>query len=302
MAIVYPRTTHREAHFTGSATVRDVVIGMSDGLTVPFALAAGLSGAVNSSFIVLVAGVAEMAAGSMAMGLGGYLAARSEADSYRSELARERAEVRDVPEVEAQEVRDIFRRYGLEGSGLESAVQAVRSSPEGWVRFMMREELGLEEPDPKRAPRSAFTIGLSYIAGGLLPLAPYALGLSLTMAFLWSIGVTLLALLAFGAVKARFTGVPMLRGALQTVVVGGVAAGVAYGPIGRTQLELVRQPGDAAVDGVRMSAGGVGSWIEVRSKQLSRDMWVVPERSGVSREQHWPRRVTLEPREKTAGT
>ena len=156
MAIVYPRTTHREAHFTGSATVRDVVIGMSDGLTVPFALAAGLSGAVNSSFVVLVAGVAEMAAGSMAMGLGGYLAARSEADSYRSELAREHAEVRDVPEVEAQEVRDIFRRYGLEGSGLESAVQAVRSSPEGWVRFMMREELGLEEPDPKRAPRSAY--------------------------------------------------------------------------------------------------------------------------------------------------
>jgi vacuolar iron transporter family protein len=228
MAIVYPRTTHREAHFTGSATVRDVVIGMSDGLTVPFALAAGLSGAVDSSFVVLVAGVAEMAAGSMAMGLGGYLAARTEADSYRSELAREHAEVRHVPEVEAQEVRDIFRRYGLEGAPLESAVQAVRSSPEGWVRFMMREELGLEEPDPKRAPRSAATIGLSYIAGGLLPLSPYALGLPLSVAFLWSIGVTLLALLAFGAVKARFTGVPMLRGALQTVVVGGVAAGVAY--------------------------------------------------------------------------
>jgi vacuolar iron transporter family protein len=142
---------------------------------------------------VLVAGVAEMAAGSMAMGLGGYLAARSEADSYRSELARERTEVREVPEVEAQEVRDIFRRYGLEGSALESAVQAVRSSPEGWVRFMMREELGLEEPDPKRAPRSAVTIGISYIAGELLPLAPYALGLSLTKAFLWSVGVTLLA-------------------------------------------------------------------------------------------------------------
>jgi vacuolar iron transporter family protein len=173
MAIVYPRTMHREAHFTGSATVRDVVIGMSDGLTVPFALAAGLSGAVNSSFVVLVAGVAEMVAGSMAMGLGGYLAARSKADSYRSELAREHAEVRDVPEVEAQEVRDIFRRYGLDGSALEAAVHAVRSSPEGWVRFMMREKLGLEEPDPARAPRSAVSIGLSYIAGGLLPLAPY---------------------------------------------------------------------------------------------------------------------------------
>lgn len=228
MAIVYPRTTHREAHFTGSATVRDVVIGMSDGLTVPFALAAGLSGAVDNSFVVLVAGVAEMAAGSMAMGLGGYLAARSEADTYNSELARERAEVRSVPDVEADEVRHIFRRYGLEGAALESAVEAVRSSPEGWVRFMMREELGLEEPDPKRAPQSAITIGLSYIAGGLLPLSPYALGLPLTTAFLWSIAVTLAALLAFGAVKARFTGVPMLRGAVQTAVVGGVAAGVAY--------------------------------------------------------------------------
>src|SRR6266487_1658512 len=186
-----PQTPHLERHFTASAMVRDVVIGMSDGLTVPFALAAGLSGAVNNSFIVLVAGVAEMAAGSMAMGLGGYLAARSEADSYASELARERAEVRDAPRVEAQEVRDIFRRYGLEASALEAAVEAVRSSPEGWVRFMMREELGLEEPDPRRAPRSAVTIGLAYIAGGLLPLAPYALGLSLATAFLWSIGVTL---------------------------------------------------------------------------------------------------------------
>ena len=228
MAIVYARTTHREAHFTGSATVRDVVIGMSDGLTVPFALAAGLSGAVDNSFVVLVAGVAEMAAGSMAMGLGGYLAARSEADTYQSELAREHAEVRTAPQVETQEVRDIFRGYGLEGDALDSAVEAVRSSPEGWVRFMMREELGLEEPDPKRAPQSAITIGASYVLGGLVPLSPYAFGLPLETAFLWSIAVTLLALLAFGAAKARFTGVPMLRGAIQTTLVGGVAAGVAY--------------------------------------------------------------------------
>jgi vacuolar iron transporter family protein len=228
VAIVYPRTTHREAHFTGSATVRDVVIGMPDGLTVPVALAAGLSGAVDSSFVVLVAGVAEMAAGSIAMGLGGYLAARSEADSYNAELVREHAEVRSVPDVQAQEVRDIFRRYRLNGAALESAVEAVRSSPEGWVHFMMREELGLEEPDPKRAPRGAVTMALSYIAGGLLPLLPYALGLSLTTAFFWSIGVTLLVLLAFGAAKARFTGVAMLRGALQTAVVAGVAAGFAY--------------------------------------------------------------------------
>jgi VIT1/CCC1 family predicted Fe2+/Mn2+ transporter len=229
MAIVYARTTHREAHFTGSATVRDVVIGMSDGLTVPFALAAGLSGAVDNSFVVLVAGVAEMAAGSIAMGLGGYLAARSESDTYQSELAREHAEVRGVPEAETEEVRDIFRGYGLEGAALESAVEAVRSSPEGWVRFMMREELGLEEPDPKRAPQSAITIGLSYIAGGLVPLSPYAFGLPLETAFMWSIALTLVALLAFGAAKARFTGVPMLRGAIQTALVGGVAAGVAYG-------------------------------------------------------------------------
>src|ERR1051326_7443666 len=201
---------------------------MSDGLTVPFAWAAGLSGAVDNSFVVLVAGVAEMAAGSIAMGLGGYLAARSEADTYKAELVREHAEVRSVPDAEAQEVREIFSRYGLDGSALESAVQAVRSSPEGWVRFMMREELGLEEPDPKRAPRSAVTIALSYVAGGLLPLLPYALGLSLMTAFFWSVGVTLLALLAFGGAKARFTGVPTLRGALQTAVVGGVAAGVAY--------------------------------------------------------------------------
>src|SRR6185437_6525937 len=155
MAIVYPRTTHIETHFTASATVRDVVIGMSDGLTVPFALAAGLSGAVDSSFLVLVAGIAEMAAGSIAMGLGGYLAAKSEADSYGSELERERREVREVPEVEASEVRQIFAGYGLQGQPLDRAVDAVSSNPDGWVRFMMREELGLEEPDPKRALRSA---------------------------------------------------------------------------------------------------------------------------------------------------
>lgn len=225
---MYPRTTHIETHFTGSATVRDVVIGMSDGLTVPFALAAGLSGAVESSFLVLVAGIAEMAAGSIAMGLGGYLAAKSEADSYWSELERERREVREVPEVEADEVKQIFAGYGLTGPPLDRAVDAVRSNPEGWVRFMMRAELGLEEPDPKRATRSAITIGLSYIAGGFLPLAPYAFGLPVNTALLVSVVVTLIALLVFGAVKSHFTGVPPLKGALQTALVGGLAATVAY--------------------------------------------------------------------------
>lgn len=225
---MYPRTMHGETHFTGGATVRDIVIGMSDGLTVPFALAAGLSSAVDSSFVVLVAGVAEMAAGSIAMGLGGYLAAKSEADSYRAELDREHRETQEMPEVETEEVRQIFARYGLTGDTLETAVNAVRSNPKTWVHFMMREELGLEQPDPGRALRSGLTIGASYCAGGLVPLAPYALGLPLASAFLWSIGLTLLALLLFGAVKARYTGVPPLTGAWQTVVVGGLAAAAAY--------------------------------------------------------------------------
>ena len=222
-------TSHLEYHFRGGPLVRDIVIGMSDGLTVPFALAAGLAGAVEQSFVVLVAGIAELAAGSIAMGLGGFLAARAELDTYRSELERERREVREMPEAEAQEVRDVFARYGLEGPALEAAVNALRSSAEGWVRFMMREELGLEEPDPKRAPRSAVAIGVSYVAGGVVPLAPYALGVSLETAFVYSIVVTALALLVFGAAKAHYTGVGRLKGALQTVLVGGAAASVAYG-------------------------------------------------------------------------
>jgi VIT1/CCC1 family predicted Fe2+/Mn2+ transporter len=225
---MYPRTTHVETHFTGSATVRDVVIGMSDGLTVPFALAAGLSGAVSSSFLVLVAGVAEMAAGSIAMGLGGYLAANSEADSYRAEYARESREVHDLPDAEAAEVRQIFEQYGLRDESLDAAVKAVMSNPKSWVDFMMREELGLEEPDPSRALRSALTIGLSYIAGGIVPLAPYAVGLPLNTALLLSVALTLVALVAFGALKGHYTGVSPVRSALQTAIVGAAAAGAAY--------------------------------------------------------------------------
>ncbi len=227
--MIYPRTTHVETHFTGSAAVRDIVIGMSDGLTVPFALAAGLSGAVHSSFLVLVAGIAEMTAGSIAMGLGGYLAAKSEADSYQSELARERREVKEVPNAEVAEVRKIFSGYGMRGEALDAAVAAICSDQNAWVKFMMREELGLEEPDPGRALRSALTIGLSYVAGGILPLAPYAFNVALTTALLASVGVTLVALFVFGAVKGRFTGVPPVRGAVQTALVGGIAAGAAYG-------------------------------------------------------------------------
>src|SRR5438067_2647010 len=168
-------SAHVERHFTGSAVVRDVIIGMSDGLTVPFALAAGLSGSIGDAFVVVVAGLAEMTAGGISMGLGGYLAGRSEVDTYRAELERERTEVRDMPQAEVAEVRKIFADYGLQGQSLDAAVNAVTSNATSWVGFMMREELGLERPDPRQALRSALTIGLAYVVGGLVPLAPYAL-------------------------------------------------------------------------------------------------------------------------------
>ena len=223
-----PQTPHTETHFTGGELVRDIVIGMSDGLTVPFALAAGLSGAVSSSHVVVVAGLAEIAAGSIAMGLGGFLAARSDAEHYEQELLREKREVETIPEDEAREVVDIFERHGLTQEECQPVVNALRSKPKAWVDFMMRFELGLEEPDPGRALRSALTIALAYIVGGLVPLSPYILTSQLHSAFLLSIAVTLVALFIFGFVKARFTGAPALRGALQTLIIGALAAGAAY--------------------------------------------------------------------------
>ncbi|HEX7605186.1 MAG TPA: VIT1/CCC1 transporter family protein, partial [Usitatibacter sp.] len=168
-----PLTRHVERHFTSGETVRDIVIGMSDGLTVPFALAAGLSGAVESTSIVITAGLAEIAAGSIAMGLGGYLAARSDAEHYDSERLREHAEVRDIPAAEIKEVTDVLGSYGVSAEAAAPVVNALRARPEAWVDFMMRFELGLEKPDPKRALVSAVTIAAAYTAGGLIPLAPY---------------------------------------------------------------------------------------------------------------------------------
>ncbi|GAA4003681.1 VIT1/CCC1 transporter family protein [Deinococcus rubellus] len=220
--------SHKETHFTGSEMVRDIVIGMSDGLTVPFALAAGLSGAVASGHVVLIAGIAEMAAGSIAMGLGGYLAARSEHESYISERAREEKEIDEKRDAETLEVRAVFQKYGLIGDPLEAATQAITSNRTTWVDFMMKEELGLEEPDPKRALRSALTIGLAYIAGGIIPLTPYALNLTLSRALLLSVALTLIALFAFGALKGRFTGSSVLKSAVQTMFVGAVASGAAF--------------------------------------------------------------------------
>jgi VIT1/CCC1 family predicted Fe2+/Mn2+ transporter len=223
-----PQTPHIEQHFTASETVRDVVIGMSDGLTVPFALAAGLSGAVESSGIIVTAGLAEVAAGAIAMGLGGYLAARTDAEHYASERVREERETEEMPETEAAEVADVLRAYGLEEDQVATVVSSIRADKKRWVDFMMRFELGLEAPDPKRASRSAFTIAVSYVAGGLVPLAPYFFIPSVHSALFGSILVTLGALLVFGYVKGRFTTDKPWRSGWQTVLVGGLAAAAAF--------------------------------------------------------------------------
>lgn len=209
--------------------VRDVVIGMSDGLTVPFALAAGLTGAIASSHIIVTAGFAEIAAGSIAMGLGGFLAARSDAEHYSSERKREEQEIIELPDVEAREVQEIFESYGLTHEESASVVEALRRRPQDWVDFMMRFELGLEKPEPGRAFRSALTIALSYVAGGLIPLSAYLLFADAHRALRVSVVVTLLSLLIFGAVKGRFTGVSMIRSGLQTAIIGSLAAAAAFG-------------------------------------------------------------------------
>lgn len=224
-----PQTPHIERHFTGSAMIRDIVIGMADGLTVPFALAAGLSGAVDSTTIIVTAGLAEMAAGSIAMGLGGYLAARSDAEHYASERIREQQEIDTVPDLETQEVAAILATYGVEPAQSTLITNALRQRPQAWLDFMMRFELGLEEPDPKRALTSALTIGFAYMAGGLIPLAPYLLIAQSSTALIYSVVFTLAALLIFGYIKGRFTGAPPLRSALQTALIGGLAAAAAFG-------------------------------------------------------------------------
>src|ERR1700741_2897720 len=223
-----PQTRHVERHFTAGDPVRDIVTGMSDGLTVPFALAAGLTGAIAQSRLIITAGFAEIAAGSIAMGLGGYLAARGDAEHYRHELAREEDEVRRIPEAEAQEVSDIFRTYGLTDAESASVVQSLRERPKDWVSFMMRFELGLEEPDPSRAWKSALTIALAYVVGGMIPLSAYLLVPDARSALRLSVITTLAALAIFGGVKGKFTGVPILRSAFQTAIIGGVAAAAAF--------------------------------------------------------------------------
>ena len=222
-------TPHIERHFTAGDVVRDVVIGMSDGLTVPFALAAGLTGAISQTHVIVTAGFAEIAAGSIAMGLGGYLAARGDAEHYAHEQIREEHELVSIPDAEAQEVRDIFQNYGLSAEECATVVDSLRQRPGDWVAFMMRFELGLERPDPSRAWKSSLTIALAYIVGGIIPLSAYLLLSNTHDALRLSVIVTLMALGIFGGIKGRFTGTPVFRSALQTSIIGGLAAAAAFG-------------------------------------------------------------------------
>ncbi|GAB2228641.1 hypothetical protein Droror1_Dr00022762 [Drosera rotundifolia] len=220
---------HTEKHFTASEVVRDIIIGVSDGLTVPFALAAGLSGADASSSTVLTAGIAEVVAGAISMGLGGYLAAKSEADHYKMELKREQDEIVNVPDTEAAEIAEILAQYGIRPEEYAPVVNALRRKPQAWLDFMMKFELGLEKPDPKRAWQSALTIAVAYAVGGLVPLSPYMCISHVQKALIVSAGVTLIALLIFGYIKGRFTGNKPIKSAMETCLIGAIASAAAFG-------------------------------------------------------------------------
>jgi vacuolar iron transporter family protein len=222
-------TDHKEDHLTSSDFLRDVVIGMSDGLTVPFALAAGLSGAVDSSSIIVIAGIAEIAAGSIAMGLGGYLSGKTEQDHYINEEKREHYEVEHLREREIEETKEFFANIGLSKAIQEQATQEIAKDKDRWVEFMMKYELGLDKPDPKRATKSALNIGLSYIAGGIIPLSPYFFISNSNEALKYSVIATLFCLFIFGYFKSKMTGVNPLLGAIRVTLIGAIAAGAAFG-------------------------------------------------------------------------
>jgi VIT1/CCC1 family predicted Fe2+/Mn2+ transporter len=223
------RIPHQEQHFTSGNFVRDVVIGMADGLTVPFALAAGLSGAVQNTRLIVVGGLAEIAAGSIAMGLGGYLAARGDAEHYEQEREREYREIKEIPEEEKAECSRALETYGITAQQAAPVVEALSHNPDAWVEFMMRYELGLEQPEPARARKSAATIAGSYIVGGFVPLSPYIAMASAGQALMVSAAVTLAALGIFGFLKGRYTGTHPWKSAGQTMVIGGLAAAAAFG-------------------------------------------------------------------------
>jgi VIT1/CCC1 family predicted Fe2+/Mn2+ transporter len=221
---------HYEEHLQSSDLLKDIVIGMSDGLTVPFALAAGLSGAVNGNVsLVWIAGIAEIAAGSIAMGLGGYLAGKTDQDHYNSELKNEYWELEHKREVEIEEVRKVFIEWGLSKQTAEEATQEIIKDNDRWVEFMMKHELGLEKPDPKRAHKSAFNIGLSYIVGGFIPLIPYFFVDTALIGLKYSAMITLVCLFIFGYFKSKMTGVNPWIGSLKVMLIGATAASVAFG-------------------------------------------------------------------------
>lgn len=219
---------HEEKHFKSSDMITDIVIGMSDGLTVPFALAAGLSGAVDSTAIIITAGIAEIAAGSIAMGLGGYLAGRTEVDHYNSELKREKDEVEVVPEKEKQEVRDVFAGMGFSTASQNLIAEELAKDKDKWVEFMMKYELGLDKPNPRRARNSAFNIGASYIVGGLIPLTPYFFVSNPVDGLKLSAAITVVCLFIFGYFKAKFTGQNPWKGAVSVALIGSAAATAAF--------------------------------------------------------------------------
>ena len=219
---------HEEKHIQSSDLIRDVVIGMSDGLTVPFALAAGLTGAVTNSSIIVIAGIAEIVAGSIAMGLGGYLAGKTELDHYNNELKREYEEVERIPEMEKKEVKDFFANIGLSEEIQDMASEEIAKDKKQWVDFMMKFELGLDKPDPARAKKSALNIGISYAVGGIIPLSPYFFIPVSSEALKYSVIATLVCLFIFGYFKSRITGVPVLSGALKVMMIGALAAAAAF--------------------------------------------------------------------------
>ncbi len=223
-----PHTHHVEKHFTSGEIVRDIVIGMADGLTVPFALAAGLSGVAVSTGIIVTAGLAEIVAGSIAMGLGGYLAGKSDVEHYDSEYKREIYEIDKMIEHEKDEVMEILEDYGLTQKESLPIVESLAERPTDFADFMMRFELGLEKPNPKRALQSGATIGGAYIFGGLIPLLPYIILSEARTALLWSVAVTVIALFIFGYIKGTFTGTKPLKSAVQTCLIGSIAAGAAF--------------------------------------------------------------------------
>ena len=220
--------THQETHFSSTDLIKDIVIGMSDGLTVPFALAAGLSGALAAKHIIITAGLSEIIAGSIAMGLGGYLAGQTETDHYKSEMAKEYDEVNTIPDKEKEEIKELFAAYGFSASSQILLADELSKDKDKWVKFMMKYELGLEEPDARRATKSALNIGLSYIVGGLIPLLPYFFTSNPLYGLKLSAGITLFCLFIFGSFKSKFTGQPIIKSALKVTLIGAVAAFAAF--------------------------------------------------------------------------